>query len=128
MISPNLRSTCIDFGRFRTELHHPTHQPLIAPRISDYEPLTSAIAAALTAQHRTQPGDPEKGVQAVIEIVTGEGRAKGKPWPVRGVALGPDAYLAAKEEATATIKNLENWIELSISTDFSPQPNTISNL
>ncbi|KAJ6555944.1 hypothetical protein B0H19DRAFT_1151607 [Mycena capillaripes] len=110
-----LRSTCIDFGAFRTTFLDPAHRPPYIPRIEDYN--AKKVNDALLAYDGKQPGDPVKGVEMVIDIVRGEGLAAGKAFPT-SVALGRDCYKVVKAEAEAVLARLEEWRPLSESTDF----------
>ncbi|KAJ6596158.1 hypothetical protein DFH09DRAFT_1024016 [Mycena vulgaris] len=112
-----LRSTCIDFGYFRTTFLDPAHRAPYVPRIEDYNEMSARANDALVAYNGKQPGDPLKGVEVVLDIVRGEGLAKGKPFPT-SVALGSDCYNAIKAESEGVLKRLEEWRALSESTDF----------
>ncbi|KAJ6544483.1 short-chain oxidoreductase [Mycena capillaripes] len=112
-----LRSTCIDFGYFRTTFLDPAHRAPYIPRIEDYNEITKKSNDALLAYDGKQPGDPAKGVEVVIDIVRGEGLAAGKAFPT-SVALGSDCYKVIKAEAEAVLARLEEWRPLSESTDF----------
>ncbi|KAJ7303481.1 hypothetical protein DFH08DRAFT_722164 [Mycena albidolilacea] len=112
-----LRSTCIDFGYFRTTLLDPNHRKPYVPRIKDYNEMSKKADDVLVAADGKQAGDPSKGVQVVIDIVKGEGLAAGKRFP-SSVALGSDCYKALKNDAEALLARLEEWRPLSESTDF----------
>ncbi|KAJ7465914.1 hypothetical protein FB451DRAFT_1261318 [Mycena latifolia] len=112
-----LRSTCIDFGYFRTTFLDPAHRMPYVPRIADYDAMSARANAALLAYDGKQPGDPAKGIEAVLDIVRGEGRATGKAFP-SSVALGSDCYRTIKEESEAVLTRLEDWRAVSESTDF----------
>ncbi|KAF8994489.1 short chain dehydrogenase [Cyathus striatus] len=119
-ISPlGLRSTCIDFGFFRTPFLSSTQRAPPVSRISDYQPLCERVEAVLNACDRKQPGDPKKGVEVIIDVVRGEGVAKDKPFP-KGVALGTDCYKLMKSHCEEGLARAEEWKEISCSTDFPP--------
>ena len=65
-----------------------------------------------------QPGDPAKGVKIVVDVVHGTGVAKDKPFPV-SLSLGPDAYAIGKGEGEKLLKRLEDWKDVSVTTDFA---------
>ncbi|KAK7051566.1 hypothetical protein VNI00_004545 [Paramarasmius palmivorus] len=117
-ISPlGLRSTCIDFGYFRTSFLSSGHRAAYEPRIADYKEITTQAEDALQAYNSKQPGDPRRGVQVVVDVVRGEGLAQGKPFPT-SLQLGSDCYSVAKEECEKALQVLETWKEVSQSTDF----------
>ncbi|KAK7021903.1 hypothetical protein VNI00_017192 [Paramarasmius palmivorus] len=113
-----LRSTCIDLGYFRTALLDPTHRKPYNPRIADYNEVTGEFEAMLQAYHNNQPGDPSIAAQIIVDIVHGEGTAKGKAFP-RSIQLGPDCYKAVKHECEQTLRRIEEWKDVSLSTDFA---------
>ncbi|KAJ7908479.1 hypothetical protein B0H13DRAFT_2016494 [Mycena leptocephala] len=112
-----LRSTCIDFGYFRTTFLDPAHRAPYVPRIEDYNEMSKRANDSLLAYNGKQPGDPAKGVEVVLDIVRGEGLAAGKPFPT-SVALGSDCYKTIKAEAESVLARLEDWRTVSESTDF----------
>ena len=69
------------------------------------------------AYNGKQPGDPKKGVQVIIDVVHGEGAAAEKEFPTV-VALGSDCYSVVKAVSEKTLARLEEWKEVSFSTDF----------
>ncbi|KAH7903354.1 hypothetical protein BJ138DRAFT_160743 [Hygrophoropsis aurantiaca] len=117
-ISPlGLRSICFDFGYFRTNFLTDGNRAPYNSRISDYEPMSKKSNAALVAYNGKQPGDPNKGVEIMIDVVKGEGEEKGKAFPTV-LALGSDCYNGVKEASEKTLSRLEEWKDLTISTDF----------
>jgi hypothetical protein len=117
-ISPlGLRSTCIDFGAFRTDILSGGHRSVYDPRIEDYQPVTSAMNGMLESCHQEQRGDPKKGVKVVCDIVRGEGAASGKPWP-RSVLLGSDCHESIKQHLEQSLKDIELWKNVTVSTNF----------
>ncbi|KAK7051619.1 hypothetical protein VNI00_004598 [Paramarasmius palmivorus] len=112
-----LRSLCVDFGYFRTSFLTPDHRKPYTPRISDYAPITEKSEAGLQAYNGKQPGDPQRGVEVVLDIVRGEGTVNGKPFQ-QSIQLGSDCYAVAKAECEKTLSRLEEWKEVSISTDY----------
>ncbi|KAH7923191.1 NAD(P)-binding protein [Leucogyrophana mollusca] len=117
-ISPfGLRSICFEFGFFRTNFMAPDHRTPYQPRITDYNPMTEEMNKIFLAVDRNQPGDPVKGVELVIDVIKNEGIAKGKTFPTV-LALGSDTYDLAKGTSELTLKRLEEWKDLTQSTDF----------
>jgi hypothetical protein len=53
----------------------------------------------------------------MIDVIKGEGLASGKPFP-KVVALGSDCYKVVKEVSEEALKRLEEWKDVTFSTDF----------
>jgi len=73
--------------------------------------------ASLRAYNGKQPGDPLKGVEVMVDVVRGEGVAEGKPFPPL-LILGSDCFDVVKTECEKTLARLEEWKDVSESTDF----------
>ena len=58
-----------------------------------------------------------KGVEVMVDVVRGEGVAKGKPFPTV-LALGSDCFDTVKADSEKTLARLEEWKDVSKSTDF----------
>ncbi|KAF5340483.1 hypothetical protein D9758_014559 [Tetrapyrgos nigripes] len=117
-ISPlGLRSTCIDFGYFRTNFLNPGHKAPYESSIEDYREMVKKGVEALEAYNDNQPGDPVKGVQIIIDVMKGEGVAKDKPFP-KSLQLGTDCYGVVKNAAEETLRNLEAWKDVTCSTEI----------
>ncbi|KAL0574491.1 hypothetical protein V5O48_007466 [Marasmius crinis-equi] len=117
-ISPlGLRSICIDFGYFRTSFLSGNHRQARVSRIADYNEMKEKAEAALEQYNGKQPGNPRNGVEVILDIVRGEGVAKGKPAPLN-IQLGSDCYDTAKQHCEKALSNLAEWKDASFSTDF----------
>ena len=68
----------------------------------------------MDAYDNKQPGDIKKGVRVMLDVLTG---ASGKEIPMR-LVLGSDAYSMIREKCESTIKGLDEWKDLSVSTDL----------
>lgn len=64
-----------------------------------------------------QPGDTVKLVDIIIDVVKGEGVAEGKSIP-RSIQIGTDCYNGVKEDLTKRLEILEEWRDVSTSTDL----------
>ncbi|TFL02650.1 hypothetical protein BDV98DRAFT_566175 [Pterulicium gracile] len=65
-----------------------------------------------------QIGNPERCAGAIMDVVKGEGLAKGKGVPTV-VALGSNMYEQVKEYCEATLRRVDECREVLESTDFS---------
>ena len=110
-----IRTVLVEPGFFRTELLNADNTVYVETKIDDYKPLTDALYAQFKGAHHQQPGDPAKGVARVIEVVKGEGGAKGKKFPT-SLALGPDAVEHIRKFCNDTLSSLEEWAAVSSDT------------
>ncbi|TDL22862.1 NAD(P)-binding protein [Rickenella mellea] len=117
-ISPlGLRSLVIEPGYFRTEFLAADNRAPQVSRIADYKPMTEKANEALLAYNGKQPGDPKKGVEVIIDVIKQEGLAKGKEPPVV-LPLGSDCLAVVQNSCQNTLKTLEEWKDVIVSTDF----------
>ena len=71
----------------------------------------------LAREDGAQPGDPEKLVKIMVDLVKGEGFAKGRSIPLR-IPIGRDCVEDVKERCEETLRGLEEWQEVMTSTDM----------
>lgn len=115
-ISPlGLRALVVEPGYFRTAFIE--SMPAIPSSIADYNDLTTNLKANFEAYNGKQPGDPEKGMNLLIDVVLGEGAAKGKPWVVR-LLLGSDAVQTMERRIRADKEALEQWKKAASACEF----------
>lgn len=81
----------------------------------EYAVLNERMGVANSMQG-TQRGDPKKMVERVVDLVKGTGRAEGKPMP-ETLPMGIDAVKAIRLKCEKTLRNLEDWEEISCGTD-----------
>lgn len=113
----NIKSVNIEPGYFRTALLSQGNIVPIATTIPDYTEVVKSVSDLFDAANGKQPGDPRKAAEIVVDVVKQEGRAAGKGIPER-LALGQDAVGLIREKCQRTLKLLEEWQEISCSTDF----------
>ncbi len=70
----------------------------------------------LEGEDQKQPGDAEKGVRVIIDLVRQEGCAEGRDVPFR-LPLGNDCYESVKEKCEETLALLESWKTVIQGTD-----------
>ena len=71
----------------------------------------------LLAYNGKQPGDPKKAAELMVDLVHRDGLLKG--WDIPSVVdLGSDCHGLIKTVAEDTLKRLEEWKEISHSTDL----------
>ncbi|KAJ3834302.1 hypothetical protein EV361DRAFT_633030 [Lentinula raphanica] len=103
----SIRVLIVQPSSFRTEnmLTYPYHDD---KRIPEYNILREKALAGAGSLHGNQPGDPVKAVELVVDVVRGEGKAKGKKFP-RYLPLGSNAGQAIKEKTDMMKSVLEEW-------------------
>ena len=112
-----IRSIIFEPGHFRTEILSEGNIKTATSTISDYDDVSAGIAGFVAATNGSQPGDPRKLVERVIDVVKAEGMAAGKAMPPR-MPLGPDALAVLRGKCEATLKICEEWEGLIVSTDL----------
>jgi hypothetical protein len=80
----------------------------ILSTVSDYAENSKAFLEYLANDDQTQDGDPVKFVELVLDLVRGEGVAKGREMPFR-LPIGSDAYEDIKGKCEETLKIMEEW-------------------
>jgi NAD(P)-dependent dehydrogenase (short-subunit alcohol dehydrogenase family) len=108
-----IRVTIIEPGAFRTDFAGRSLQQAKA-NIADYAPTAGPRRKENDKTHGTQPGDPARAAQALIKLV------EGSPLPAR-LLLGSDAVQIVTAEIDTQRKEIQDWKELSASTDFPPR-------
>ncbi|KAI0792126.1 hypothetical protein C8Q75DRAFT_620825 [Abortiporus biennis] len=83
--------------------------------IPDYEDLRKRIKDRL--EHVDFPNDPRKGMDAVVDVVRGEGRAQGKKWPLY-LPLGPEAEEGIRDKFEDMDGVLKDYHDLIHDTRF----------
>jgi hypothetical protein len=82
--------------------------------ISDYDELQAACIArykSLDSLPGTVNGDPDKAAEAIVDVVRGEGVAKGRPWP-EYLFVGEGAEAAVREKCSKVLRVLDEWLDV----------------
>jgi NAD(P)-dependent dehydrogenase (short-subunit alcohol dehydrogenase family) len=104
-----IRTSILTFGNFRTELMAEGNIKYRAPNpLPVYDELNKIIQAGCAAQNQSQPGDPKKACEVVIEAVKGEGRCANKELPLR-LPVGADAFDIIKSSCQERISLCKEW-------------------
>jgi hypothetical protein len=84
-----------------------------------YDEINQGLQATLERANRKQSGDPERGVAKILDVIKGEGIAanKGKEYPAR-MPLGTDALECLRKNCNDTLKLLDDWESVIVSSDF----------
>jgi len=108
-----IKVTVVAPGPFRTDW---AGRSLKVPKtpIADYADTAGARRGAIQGYSGTQPGDPVRAAEAIIDAVAA-------PEPPLHLVLGGPAYKAVTSKIKAFSAELEAWREVSLGTDF-PTP------
>ncbi|AEY85446.1 short-chain dehydrogenase [Streptomyces hygroscopicus subsp. jinggangensis 5008] len=99
----------VEPGAFRTDWQGSSMR--LHPVGSAYEETVGAVNAYRRANSGTQPGDPVRAAEAIIDVV-------GTEDPPRRLLLGSDALEMARQAGAARAEETEKWAMVSRSTDF----------
>lgn len=105
-----IRVVVVDPGAFRTDFAGRSLEQAKAD-IADYAETAGPRRKENDKTDGTQPGDPARAAHVLIKVVEGETA------PFR-ILLGSDAVRIVNAELEAQRQEIEDWKELSISTDF----------
>ena len=106
----SIRVLIVEPSAFRTEkiLSHPLYK---GNMFEDYNEMREVARKKFDEVRGAQPGDPVKAMEALADVVRGEGRAKGKPWPLY-LPLGREAEDAIRRKGKIMSDVLEEWGEV----------------
>ena len=106
-----IRVMAVEPGAFRTHAYAGFADEPITESIAAYRPMLEQVRSAMVEQNGTQPGDPQRGVRAVIAAM-----AQDRP-PARLVlgGAGSDTVVATLEESLTETREYE---ALSRGADF----------
>ncbi|WP_374585672.1 oxidoreductase [Pseudoduganella sp.] len=105
--------TVVEPGFFRTDFLDATSLVETQARIDDYKDTVGAMRTFAAGVNHAQPGDPAKLARAMLAL------ADAAQPPLR-LQLGSDAVARAYEKHQQVERELAQWKELALSTDFAP--------
>ncbi|MCE7072788.1 oxidoreductase [Dyadobacter sp. CY327] len=103
--------TVVEPGYFRTNFLTDSSIGVPKIQIEDYKEVRDSQNAHQNDINGKQPGDPEKAADAMIRIVA-------EANPPMNLFLGSDAFAIANGKIAAVQKELSDWKDLTVSTDF----------
>lgn len=113
-----IKVTVVEPGYFRTNFLEAGHKVPAKNTIEDYAPILAPMKGAFQAFNHHQPGDPVKGAKLIVEALTGTGAAEGRELP-RRLLIGEDAVGFVSGVIEKETKSLNEWKDLSVTTNFS---------
>lgn len=105
-----IKVTLVEPGVFRTDFLDPSSAVFGSRGLADYEVFTAKVKGASAAYNHQQTGNPAKLGAALVGLANHE-----QP-PLRFLA-GSDAYQQVSTKLTDMLTHIEQWRELSFSTD-----------
>lgn len=118
-VSPlGIHVTCIEPGGFRTDWG--TESMSFAREIEGYEPTVGRMSEFLSSGNYVPMGDPDKAAKVMIDLVD-------HPKPPIHLILGSEAISIVKSSEVAKKAELEQWENISISTDHKEAVNFLES-
>lgn len=118
-VSPlGIHVTCIEPGGFRTDWG--TESMSFAREIEGYEPTVGRMSEFLSSGNYVPMGDPDKAAKVMIDLVD-------HPKPPIHLILGSEAISIVKSSEVAKKAELEQWENISISTDHNEAVNFLES-
>ncbi|KAJ6570507.1 hypothetical protein DFH09DRAFT_1033013 [Mycena vulgaris] len=115
----SIRMLIVEPAAFRTDML--IDRPVYTDNtIADYDAMRAAAAQRYKDTHRALRGDPAKAMEALADVVRGEGKAAGKAWPLY-LILGDLGVSGVQEKCERVMHLLEEWKEVSTGLDIDPE-------
>lgn len=105
-----IHATVVEPGMFRTDFLSSTSLASTKKRIDQYSAASATREFAAASDHQ-QPGDPTKLSQGILKLVD-------SPNPPLRLPLGSDAVQRIREKNKSVEAELNEWLEVALSTDF----------
>ena len=103
-------------GAFRTEGIY--GQPFFTEnKIPEYDALRDLSKKRFESVAGTEKGDPDKAVEAILDVVNGEGIAKGRAWS-NYLFLGDDAEQDVRNKCKKVLTALDEWADVTRGVNF----------
>lgn len=115
MFAPGVKVLIVEPGYFRTKVF--SNIKHVEPRLPVYAQFNAGVRQQEASIIGNEPGDPDKAVTRMIELVKGTGIAAGKQIPLR-VPLGSDGWEKIKAKCEKTLAICEEWEDVAKSTDY----------
>ncbi|MGW0160193.1 SDR family NAD(P)-dependent oxidoreductase [Mycobacterium sp. NPDC003323] len=106
-----IKVMAVEPGAFRTRAYAGFADEPISEAVPDYHEMLEQVRAAMIAQDGTQPGDPRRGVRAVLAAMAQDA-------PPRRLVLGSGGFDAAVDALEGTVRDIRAGESLSRGADF----------
>ncbi|KAF7303814.1 NAD(P)-binding protein [Mycena indigotica] len=112
----SIRMLIAEPAAFRTNTFN--NSPYFVDRtISDYDEIRAKSQDWYSLMHKTIKGDPVKAMEVIADVVRGEGKAAGKPWPLY-LPLGDLAVSGITDKCNTMLTTVEEWKDVSSGLDM----------
>ncbi|MFJ3419826.1 SDR family NAD(P)-dependent oxidoreductase [Streptomyces sp. NPDC086082] len=105
----------VEPGPFRTHAYSGFTDEPVSETVDAYLPFIESVRESMVGQDGTQPGDPRRGVRAVLDAMDQDD-------PPHRLVLGAAGYDAVHGQLTGMIEELRTYEAASRSADFPPEP------
>ncbi|KAJ7750384.1 hypothetical protein DFH07DRAFT_941847 [Mycena maculata] len=111
----SIRMLIVEPAAFRTNslLNTPYY---LGNKIADYEPRRDQFIQWYTTMNGIFKGDPAKAMEVLTDVVRGEGKAAGRPWPLY-LFLGDLAVQGVAEKCHKILKVIDDWKDVTTGLD-----------
>jgi NAD(P)-dependent dehydrogenase (short-subunit alcohol dehydrogenase family) len=106
-----IRVLVVEPGAFRTGAYSGFADDAVNEDIAEYASMLRAVQAGMLDQHGRQPGDPRRGVRAVLEAME-------RPDPPRRLVLGAAAFDAVTGELESALADIRSGEASARAADF----------
>ncbi|WP_427924600.1 SDR family NAD(P)-dependent oxidoreductase [Streptomyces sp. cg40] len=110
-----IRVLAVEPGAFRTRAYSSFAEEPVSETVDAYLPLVRSVRASMIDQDGRQPGDPHRGVRAVLN-------AMDQDEPPHRLVLGTAGYDAVHGQLAGMVEELRTYEAASRSADFPPAP------
>ncbi|SEH88658.1 NADP-dependent 3-hydroxy acid dehydrogenase YdfG [Mycolicibacterium rutilum] len=107
-----IRVMAVEPGAFRTRAYTGFADEPVTEPIAEYRPMLEQVRAAMIEQNGAQPGDPARGVRAVIS-------AMAENPPPRRLILGSGGFDAVVDTLEESLTEIRAYEKLSRGADFA---------
>ncbi|MGV9339608.1 SDR family NAD(P)-dependent oxidoreductase [Streptomyces sp. NPDC003688] len=108
-----IRVLAVEPGAFRTRAYTAFADESVSESVDAYLPFVESVRTSMIEQDGRQPGDPERGVRAVLDAMDWE-------VPPRRIVLGAGGYEAVHEQLVGMVEELRACEGASRGADFLP--------
>lgn len=85
--------------------------------ITDYDEMRNRAIAMYENANGTLTGDPAKAMELLVDVVKGEGKAAGRPWPLY-LPMGAPADVSIRGKCTQMVSVMDEWKDVTVDLDF----------
>ncbi|KAJ7239361.1 hypothetical protein C8J57DRAFT_1372952 [Mycena rebaudengoi] len=87
--------------------------------IGDYDEMRDQAVERYKTVHRNLKGDPAKAMEVLTDVVRGEGKAAGRPWPLY-LILGDLGVQGITDKCHRILQVMDDWKDVSTGLDIDP--------